>query len=292
MLAVAETESGMGAKIRVVGVGDIGNRTVNRMMDEQIAGVGWVWTDGVGSKAAEERTAGSAVARIATWELAVAVSGADMVFVVCDMGDGTGSGVVPVVAEAAREQGILTVGIVAKPSGSGETQCMESARSDIGRLKGNVDTLMVIADGRLSGAVDKSVAFSEVLLQIVQGIAGLINDTALINLDFEDVSVTMKDKGLASVGIGRAKGTDRALEAARYAIENPLTETALNGAGDVIIYIFGEINLSDMSDVQEAVAAATGEDSSVIFGARYDGAMVDEMGIIVIATSFEESGGV
>ena len=188
-------------------------------------------------------------------ELSSAVKGADMVFVTCGMGGGTGTGAAPVVAKIAKEQGILTVGVVTKPFKFEAKQRMVNALSGIDRLKESVDTLIVIPNDKLLEIVDRRTTMpdalkkaDEVLQQAVQGITDLINLPALINLDFADVSTVMKDKGMAHIGIGNAKGDDKAIEAVKLAVASPLLETTINGATHVIINISGDISLMDAND--------------------------------------------
>ncbi len=180
----------------------------------------------VGAKAAEESME----------ELSAAIEGADMVFVTCGMGGGTGTGAAPVVAKIAKDQGILTVGVVTKPFKFEAKARMVNALSGVDKLRENVDTLIVIPNDKLLEIVDRRTTFpdalkkaDEVLQQAVQGITDLINMPALINLDFADVQTVMKDKGLAHIGIGMAKGDDKAIEAVKLAVTSPLLETTING---------------------------------------------------------------
>ena len=242
----------------------------------------------VGEKAAEESAE----------ELAAAVKGADMVFVTCGMGGGTGTGAAPVVAKIAKEQGILTVGVVTKPFKFEAKQRMINAVSGIERLRESVDTLIVIPNDKLLEIVDRRTTMpdalkkaDEVLQQAVQGITDLINLPALINLDFADVQTVMKDKGMAHIGIGNAKGDDKAIEAVKQAVASPLLETTINGASHVIINISGDISLMDANDAASYVQDLAGDDANIIFGAKYDASMADEATITVIATGLESSVG-
>ena len=217
-----------------------------------------------------------------------------MVFVTCGMGGGTGTGAAPVVAKIAKEQGILTVGVVTKPFKFEAKKRMINAVSGIEKLKESVDTLIVIPNDKLLEIVDRRTSMpdalkkaDEVLQQAVQGITDLINLPALINLDFADVQTVMKDKGMAHIGIGNAKGDEKAIEAVKLAVASPLLETTINGASHVIINISGDISLMDANDAASYVQDLAGEDANIIFGAKYDETMTDEATITVIATGLE-----
>lgn len=312
------TEADTSAKIIVIGVGGAGNNAVNRMIDENIGGVEFIGintdkqalalckaptliqigeklTKGLGAGAQPE--IGAKAAEESMEELSSAVKGADMVFVTCGMGGGTGTGAAPVVAKIAKEQGILTVGVVTKPFKFEAKQRMVNALSGIDRLKESVDTLIVIPNDKLLEIVDRRTTMpdalkkaDEVLQQAVQGITDLINLPALINLDFADVSTVMKDKGMAHIGIGSAKGDDKAIEAVKLAVASPLLETTINGASHVIINISGDISLMDANDAASYVQDLAGDNANIIFGAKYDESMADEATITVIATGLENPG--
>ena len=235
----------------------------------------------VGEKAAEESAE----------EIASALKGADMVFVTCGMGGGTGTGATPVVAKIAKEQGALTVGVVTKPFRFESKTRMQNALGGIEKLKENVDTLIVIPNDKLLEIVDRRTTMpealkkaDEVLQQGIQGITDLINVPSLINLDFADIQTVMIDKGIAHIGIGYGKGDDKALDAVRAAVSSPLLETTIAGASHVIINISGDITLMDASDAAEFVQDLAGEDANIIFGAMYDDSRPDEATITVIAT--------
>lgn len=315
MLEIMTTEADTSAKIIVIGVGGAGNNAVNRMIDENIGGVEFIGintdkqaltlckaptliqigeklTKGLGAGAQPE--IGEKAAEESMEELSAAIKGADMVFVTCGMGGGTGTGAAPVVAKIAKEQGILTVGVVTKPFKFEAKQRMVNALSGIDRLKDSVDTLIVIPNDKLLEIVDRRTTMpdalkkaDEVLQQAVQGITDLINLPALINLDFADVSTVMKDKGMAHIGIGSAKGDDKAIEAVKLAVASPLLETTINGATHVIINISGDISLMDANDAASYVQDLAGENANIIFGAKYDESMTDEATITVIATGLE-----
>lgn len=315
MLEIMNPDSNSSAKIIVIGVGGAGNNAVNRMIDESIGGVEFVGintdkqalmlckaptliqigeklTKGLGAGAQPE--VGQKAAEESAEDLAEAVKGADMVFVTCGMGGGTGTGAAPVVAKLAKEQGILTVGVVTKPFKFEAKTRMVNAISGIERLKECVDTLIVIPNDKLLEIVDRRTTMpdalkkaDEVLQQAVQGITDLINVPSLINLDFADVQTVMKDKGLAHIGIGSATGDDKAIEAVKLAVASPLLETTITGASHVIINISGDISLMDASDAANYVQDLSGENANIIFGAKYDENMSDEAIITVIATGLE-----
>ena len=315
MLEIRTTEADTSAKIIVIGVGGAGNNAVNRMIDENIGGVEFIGvntdkqalqlckaptliqigeklTKGLGAGAQPE--IGEKAAEESAEELSAAVKGADMVFVTCGMGGGTGTGAAPVVAKIAKEQGILTVGVVTKPFKFEAKKRMINAVSGIEKLKENVDTLIVIPNDKLLEIVDRRTSMpdalkkaDEVLQQAVQGITDLINLPALINLDFADVQTVMKDKGMAHIGIGSAKGDEKAIEAVKLAVASPLLETTIKGATHVIINISGDISLMDANDAASYVQDLAGEDANIIFGAKFDETMTDEATITVIATGLE-----
>ena len=316
MLEIRTTETDTSAKIIVIGVGGAGNNAVNRMIDENIGGVEFIGvntdkqalqlckaptliqigeklTKGLGAGAQPE--IGEKAAEESAEELSAAVKGADMVFVTCGMGGGTGTGAAPVVAKIAKEQGILTVGVVTKPFKFEAKKRMINAVSGIEKLKESVDTLIVIPNDKLLEIVDRRTSMpdalkkaDEVLQQAVQGITDLINLQALINLDFADVQTVMKDKGMAHIGIGNAKGDEKAIEAVKLAVASPLLETTINGASHVIINISGDISLMDANDAASYVQNLTGEDTNIIFGALYDDKEADYVRITVIATGLDD----
>ena len=319
MLEITTNEQDQNAKIIVIGVGGAGNNAVNRMIDEQITGVEFIGintdkqalqlckapntiqigeklTKGLGAGAQPE--VGEKAAEENVEELRQAIQGADMVFVTCGMGGGTGTGATPVVAKISKELGILTVGVVTKPFKFEGKARMNNAMSGIDKLKANVDTLIVIPNDKLLQIVDKKTTIpdalkkaDDVLQQAVQGITDLINVPSLINLDFADVQTVMTDKGIANIGIGQGKGDDKALEAVKQAVASPLLETTIAGASHVIINISGDITLMDASDAAEYVQDLAGEDANIIFGAMYDDTKSDECTITVIATGLHNVGG-
>ncbi len=317
LLEITTTESDSSAKIIVIGVGGAGNNAVNRMIDENIGGVEFVGvntdkqalmlckaptliqigeklTKGLGAGADPE--VGMKAAEESADELSAAVEGADMIFVTCGMGGGTGTGAAPVVAKIAKEKGILTVGVVTKPFTFEAKARMVNAISGIERLKQGVDTLIVIPNDKLLEIVDRRTTMpdalkkaDEVLQQGVQGITDLINLPALINLDFADVQTVMKDKGLAHIGIGMSKGDEKAIEAVKLAVSSPLLDTDICCATHVIINISGAISLLDANDAVGYVRDLVGENANIIFGAKYDESRSDEATITVIATGIEDA---
>lgn len=319
MLEIKTNESEAAAKIIVVGVGGGGNNAVNRMIAEQIVGVEFIAintdkqalqlckaptlmqigdkiTKGLGAGARPE--IGEKAAEESAEEVAAALKGADMVFVTCGMGGGTGTGATPVVARIAKEQGALTVGVVTKPFRFESKTRMNNALTGIEKLKESVDTLIVIPNDKLLEVVDRRTTMpealkkaDEVLQQGIQGITDLINVPSLINLDFADVQTVMTDKGIAHIGIGQGRGDDKALEAVKQAVASPLLETTIAGASHVIINVSGDITLMDASDAAEYVQELAGEDANIIFGAMYDDSRADEATITVIATGLHNVGG-
>lgn len=316
MLEIKSNEAESAAKIIVVGVGGAGNNAVNRMIDEEIDGVEFIGintdkqalqlcratrllqigeklTKGLGAGAKPE--IGEKAAEESSEEVAQALKGADMVFVTCGMGGGTGTGAAPVVAKLAKDMGILTVGVVTKPFRFEAKTRMTNALAGIEKIKDNVDTLIVIPNDKLLEIVDRRTTMpealkkaDEVLQQAVQGITDLINMPAIINLDFADVQTVMKDKGIAHIGIGTGKGDDKASEAAKMAVESPLLETTITGATHVIINVSGDISLADASDASDYVRNLTGDEVNIIFGAMYDSSMTDTCNVTIIATGIEE----
>ena len=319
MLEIKTNESEAAARIIVVGVGGGGNNAVNRMIDEQIAGVEFIavntdkqalqlckaptlmqigekLTKGLGAGAQPE--VGEKAAEESAEEISPALKGADMVFVTCGMGGGTGTGAAPVVARIAKEQGALTVAVVTKPFRFESRTRMANALAGIDKLKENVDTMIVIPNDKLLEVVDRRTTMpealkkaDEVLQQGIQGITDLINVPSLINLDFADIQTVMKDKGIAHIGIGEGRGDDKALEAVKQAVASPLLETTIQGASHVIINISGDITLMDASDAADYVQELAGENANIIFGAMYDDTRSDEATITVIATGLHNVGG-
>ena len=218
-----------------------------------------------------------------------------MVFVTCGMGGGTGTGAAPLVAEMARNLGILTVGVVTKPFVFEGKPRMNNALSGIEKLKNNVDTLIVIPNDKLLQICDKRTSIpealkkaDEVLQQGVQGVTDLINCPGLINLDFADIQTVMKDKGIAHIGIGVGTGEDKVVEAIKHAMDSPLLETTVSGATDIIVNFSGDVGMQDADEAVSYLTEVAGEDVNIIFGTVDNGSVGDEVNITIIATGLQE----
>ena len=319
MAFVLDEEMQNVTNIKVIGVGGGGGNAVNRMVESGLSGVEFVAmnTDQqallnskatqkvqLGAKLTKGRGAGAdpeigqRAAEESKDEISNALKGAQMVFITAGMGGGTGTGAAPVVAEIAREQGVLTVGVVTKPFGFEGQKRMRAAEAGIEQLRGKVDSLVIIPNERLKYATDQKITFrnafeiaDDVLRQAVQSISDLIRDTGFINLDFADVTAVMKDAGLAHMGVGRAAGKGKAEEAARMAISSPLLETSINGAKGVLINVTGsmDIGLEEVEQAATLVQQAVHPDALTIFGATFDEELDDEIRVTVIATGFESN---
>ena len=306
------------AKIKVIGVGGGGCNAVNRLIESGVIGVefivantdlqvlnaskasnklqiGKTITNGLGAGANPE--VGREAAIESKDEIKEALKGADMVFVTCGMGGGTGTGAAPVIAEIAQELGALTIGIVTKPFRFEGRRRMEHAILGIDELKKHVDTLIVIPNDRLRDIIDKSTpmleAFKEVdnvLHRGVQSISDLIAVSGLVNLDFADVKTVMEKRGSALIGIGLGVGENRAIEAAKQAVSSPLLETSIVGAKDAIINVTGgtSLTLFEAEDAAEVVRQSANNDINIIFGAVINENLNDEVIVTVIATGFED----
>ena len=307
------------AKIKVIGVGGGGMNAVNRMILSGVKGVefivantdlqvlnaspatnklqiGKTTTDGLGAGANPE--IGREAALESKDDIRAALEGADMVFVTCGMGGGTGTGAAPIVAEIAQELGALTVGIVTKPFSFEGKKRMEQALGGIEELKKHVDTLIVVPNDRLREIIDKSTPLLEsfkevdnVLRRGVQSISDLIACPGLINLDFADVKTVMEKRGNALIGIGAGVGEDRAIEAANQAVLSPLLETSIDGATDAIINVTGGPNLTlfEVEEAVEAIRKSANTDINTIFGAVINENFTDELIVTVIATGFDKA---
>ena len=321
MLEIKINESENAARIIVVGVGGAGNNAVNRMIDENIAGVEFIGintdkqalqfckaptamqigeklTKGLGAGARPE--VGEKAAEESSEEISQALKGADMVFVTCGMGGGTGTGAAPVVAKIAKDMGILTVGVVTKPFSFEGRRRMQQAELGIENLRTKVDSLVIIPNERLKFATDQKITFAnafeiadDVLRQAVQSISDLIKNTGFINLDFADVTAVMQNAGMAHMGVGRAGGKNKAEDAAKMAISSPLLETSINGAKGVLVNVTGsmDIGLEEVEIAANLVQQAAHPDALIIFGAAFDDTLEDEIRVTVIATGFEEAEG-
>ena len=305
-------------RIKVIGVGGGGNNVVNRMVRSGTRGVDFVAVNTdkqalnvssatykiqIGEKLTHGQGAGSdpevgrQSAEESRHQIAKALEDTDMVFITAGMGGGTGTGGAPIVAEIAREQGILTVGVVTKPFGFEGRRRMQQAEKGIEELQGKVDSLVIIPNERLKHATDQKITFAnafeiadDVLRQAVQSISDLIRDTGFINLDFADVTAIMKNAGMAHMGVGRAAGKGKAEEAARMAISSPLLETSIHGARGVLINVTGsmDIGLEEVEQAASLVQDAVHPDALTIFGATFDESMDDEIRVTVIATGFAD----
>ena len=304
--------------IKVVGVGGGGNNVVNRMVKTGTKGVDFIAVNTdkqalavssatykiqIGEKLTNGQGAGSdpEVGRKSAEEnrtqISKALEDADMVFITAGMGGGTGTGAAPIVADIAKELGVLTVGVVTKPFRFEGMRRMKQAEGGITELRNKVDSLVIIPNERLKLATDQKITMvnafeiaDDVLQQAVQSISDLIKNTGFINLDFADVSAVMKDAGRAHMGVGRAAGKNKAEEAARMAISSPLLETSINGAKGVLINVTGsmDIGLEEVETAATLVQEAAHPEANIIFGAAFDDTLEDELRVTVIATGFDE----
>lgn len=314
-----DLETDNNAKIKVFGVGGGGNNAVNRMIDEQIKGIDFIaintdrqaltsskaehqvqigekLTRGLGAGAEPE--VGRKAAEESKEQIEELLEDTDMVFVTAGMGGGTGTGAAPVVAQLAKQKGILTVGVVTKPFGFEGKVRMKNADAGIEALKANVDTLITIPNDRLLQVVQKNTsirdAFSiadNVLKQGIQSISDLIKVPGLINLDFADVTSIMKERGLAHMGIGNASGENRAIEAAKEAIQSPLLETSIRGATGVLLNVTGgpSLSLFEVDAASKLITESCDPEANIIFGASIRDDLEEEIMITVIATGFEQA---
>ena len=307
-------------KIKVIGVGGAGNNVINRMIGAGVDGVEFVvintdkqdlnksvcknkvqigekLTGGMGAGSKPE--IGQKSAEESRAQIAKVLEGTDMVFITAGMGGGTGTGAAPIVADLAREAGILTVGVVPKPFKFEGANRMRQAESGIAALADKVDSLVIIPNDRLKYVTDQKITFAnafgiadDVLKQAVLSISELVGDAGnvVINLDFADVSAIMKDAGRAHMGVGIASGREKAEEAALAAVSSPLQETSINGATGVLVNVTGssELTLDDVETAASIVQEAANPEANIIFGATWDEAFEDEMRVTVIATGFEQ----
>ena len=306
------------ATIKVIGVGGAGNNAVNRMLDLGIKSVEFIAvntdrqalqkskastkiqigekiTRGLGAGANPD--IGAQSAEESKTELSEVLRGADMVFVTCGMGGGTGTGAAPIVAGLAKEMGILTIGVVTKPFTFEGKKRLAQAERGIESLKSKVDTLIVIPNDKLLQIIDRKTSMAEaflmaddVLRQGVQGISDLITVTGTVNLDFADVKTIMLNTGMAHMGTGHASGENKAEDAAKEAIQSPLLETSIEGARGVIINITGgeDLGLHEVNTAAELIQRSVDPEANIIFGTVIDPNMTDEIKITVIATGFEQ----
>jgi len=302
----------------VIGVGGSGHNAIHRMITAGLTNVEFVAintdaqalhhskadkkvqigkqvTRGLGAGMNPE--VGRAAAEESKEEILEVLSGSDMVFVTCGLGGGTGTGAAPVVAELAKEEGILTVAVVTKPFAFEGAKRRELAEKGLEELKDNVDTIIVIPNDRILQIIDKKTSLldafrtvDDVLRQGVQGIADLVTTPGLINVDFADVKSVMSDSGSALMGIGRGSGENRAIEAAKQAIDSPLLEVSIDGARGVLFNITGgkDLGMYEVDEAAKIITKSVDSDAKIIFGAVIDEAMSDEVRITVIATGFDE----
>lgn len=304
------------AKIKVLGVGGGGNNALNRMKQNGLAGVEFIavntdrqildvidsdkklqigqkLTRGLGSGGNPE--VGEKAAEESKSDIAELLQNTDMVFITAGMGGGTGTGAAPVVAETARNMGILTVGVVTKPFGFEGRKRQTQAEGGINKLKDKVDTLIVIPNDRLLQIAERRTSMvqafgmaDQVLMNGIKGISDLIAVPAMINLDFADVQSIMKDQGIAHMGIGIASGENRAVNAAKAAVKSPLLETSIDGAKAVLVNITAsDLGLFEVDEALELVREAVDPDANIIFGAGSDDELGDDIKITVIATGFD-----
>ncbi len=308
------------ARMKVVGVGGGGGNAVNRMIEEALAGVQFISvnTDAqalassrsdlkvqIGKKLTRGLGAGARpeIGRQAIEEnrdeVLQHLQGADLVFVTCGMGGGTGTGAAPIIAQMAKDIGALTVGIVTKPFLFEGRKRMKQAEMGITEMRRNVDTMIVVPNERLLAVVGKGIPFQdalkkadEVLLNATRGIASLITSTGIINVDFADVRTVMQNGGAALMGTGIGSGENRALEAAQQAISSPLLDNvSINGASGVLINILGgnDLSLGEAAQISEIIHDAVGDDAQIIFGAGNDPKLQGEVRVTVIATGFDRA---
>ncbi len=304
--------------LKVIGVGGGGTNVVNRMVRSGMSGVEFIAVNtdkqclnaseatqklAIGEKLTGGKGAGAnpevgrESAKESKDQISALLDGTDMVFVTAGMGGGTGTGAAPVVAEIAKERGILTVGVVTKPFKFEGRRRMEQAMKGIEELRQKVDSLVIIPNDRLQYATDEKITFAnafaiadDVLRQAVQSISDLITTTGLINLDFADVTAVMKDAGLAHMGVGRAAGKNKAEEATRIAINSPLLETSIQGAKGIIVNITGpmDMGLDEVELAADMVKEVADPDALFMMGTAFDETMEDELRVTVIATGFGE----
>ena len=305
-------------QIKVIGVGGGGGNAIDRMITTGVKGVEFITVNTdrqallrskatqkiqIGEKVTQCKGAGAKpeigekAAQESREAIAAAIRGTDMVFITAGMGGGTGTGAAPIVAEVARDMGILTVGVVTKPFAFEGKRRMEQAEAGIAALRDHVDSLVVIPNERLHLATEQKItllnAFTiadDVLRQGVQSISDLIKLPGIVNLDFADITSVMKDAGYAHMGVGHATGKDKASQAAKMAISSPLLETSISGARGVIINITSspDIGLDEVTVASEMIAEMVHPDANIIWGTAFDENMEDEMSVTVIATGSQD----
>src|SRR5947208_2772911 len=322
MIFEFEESATQNARMKVVGVGGGGGNAVNRMIDEHLEGVEFIsvntdaqallasksdvkiqigkkLTRGLGAGARPE--IGRQAIEENREEVSRTLTNADLVFITCGMGGGTGTGAAPVIAELAKEAGALTVGIVTRPFLFEGRKRMRQAEQGIADMRRNVDTMIVVPNERLLAVVGKGIPFQdalkradEVLLHATQGISSLISNTGLVNVDFADVRTVMQNGGSALMGTGIGRGDDRAIAAAQQAISSPLLDNvSITGSSGVLLNITGgeDLTLGEVTQISEIIHEAAGDQAEIIFGAVHDPAMEGEIRVTVIATGFDKSVG-
>lgn len=307
------------AQIKVIGIGGGGNNAVNRMIEANLKGVQFIavntdkqaldasqaetkiqigekLTKGLGAGANPEM--GQKAAEESLEDITRTLAGADMVFITAGMGGGTGTGAAPIIAKAARELGVLTVGVVSKPFAFEGKKRREHAETGIKFLKKYVDSLIVVPNDKLLRMAEKNTSLNDafnladdILRLGVQGVSDLIDETGLINLDFADVKTIMTDKGLAHMGVGYGKGEGRVQDAVKQVIESPLLETSVAGAKAILINVMGgyDLGMLEVSEAADSIEKAADKEATIIFGASIKEDMHDEIKITVIATGFEDT---
>lgn len=314
-----DPQESTGPVIKVIGVGGAGGNALDRMIDESISGVQFIaantdlqvltksnadikiqlgpkLTKGMGAGSDPEK--GEKAAEESEEILSEALKGADMVFVTCGMGGGTGTGAAPVIARIAKDMGALTVGVVTRPFTFEGPDRSRFAAEGIAQLKQNVDTLIIISNNRLLEIIDKKTPLSEafheadnVLRQGVQGISDLITSPGMVNLDFADVTNVMKNQGAALMGVGSASGENRVEEATKKAISSPLLEVSIQGAQRVLLNITGGLDLSlyEMESASQIVTDAASSDVNILWGTAIDESLGDDIHVTVIATGIDQN---
>jgi cell division protein FtsZ len=322
MVFELEETTAQNARMKVVGVGGGGGNAVNRMINERLSGVDFITvntdaqallhnqadqkvqigkrlTRGLGAGARPE--IGRQAIEENRDEVLRVIDGADLVFITCGMGGGTGTGAAPIIAQLARDVGALTVGIVTRPFLFEGRKRLRQSEIGISEMRKHVDTMIVVPNERLLAVVGKNVPFQEalkkadeVLLHATQGISTLISVTGLVNVDFADVRTVMQHGGSALMGTGIGRGEDRALEAAQHAISSPLLDdVSINGSTGVLVNITGgeDLTLGEVNQISEIIHDAAGDEAEIIFGAVHDPAMAGEVRVTVIATGFDRKAG-
>lgn len=307
-------------RIIVLGVGNTGNNIINRMIDEQVDGVEFVGvntdkqalqlckapkllqigeklTRGLGAGAKPE--IGENAAKESSDEIVATLKGANIVFIICGMGGGTGTGAAPVVARLSKAMDILTIGIVTKPLSDESERHVQNSIIGISKMADNVDSLIVFSNDKLFKFINEHIIVPRgfwmldiILLQVImviEAIQGMINTPAILNFDLEDMHIFLKNKGIVYVGSGEGNGDNKAIVAAKMATGIPFLETTISGATDVIINVLGDISLADASDASDYIRELTGDDVNITFSAIYDANMADTCNVTIIATGMKNN---